>query len=164
MASLTDLLKAKKEAAKYCVAGEAVGKLRAEGKELGTLGTIDLEAFETAYVYTPVDESLFLACYTVLICNPYACPITDFRAYRDFLLGDAQYVLNTFSHLDSIKLLRLYLIHHPIQEPKHLQSLSSSLWELELCVPGFFQDRIERLIIKSNTKKNFLIDKLPDFS
>lgn len=143
MTSLADILKAKKEAAKPAE-----------------------DVLEIDYIskgHAAVGEVEFLSCYTILICNPYETAITDFRTFRTFFLDDRQYTLNTFTRLDTNKLLRLYMIHHPIGEPKQLQSLYLTLWELELCVPGLYQDGIERLILASSKRKNFLIDKLPDF-
>lgn len=147
MVSLAEILKAK----------------RLESEDPTESSQEDAAILYASYLTTSVDSSLFLAVYKPLILYPYRTDIADFRLYREFLLGPAQYVLNTFQPLDTQKLLELYLDSQPIKEPIHLHRLFIALSELHLCVPNTYQTVIEVLVFGSSNE-NFSIDKFPDSS
>ena len=56
-------------------------------------------ASQDKYLNSYERNATFLSVYAILIRNPYQ-NIREFRELRDFLLGEAQYVLNTFPQLD----------------------------------------------------------------
>jgi hypothetical protein len=90
----------------------------------------------------------FLSIYSILISNPYQY-ILAFREFRDFILEDNQYVLNTFPSLNMDRIFNLYMQHNSPSSPFQLHQLWISLSELHLCVPSLYQLGIEDIIQKN---------------
>lgn len=93
-------------------------------------------------------DSPFLSFYTILIKNPYQ-NIIDFRELREFILGDNQYVLNSFPSLDTHKIFSLYMQYNPPSDPYQLYQLWITLSELHLCMPAMYQSYIAEIIQKN---------------
>lgn len=90
----------------------------------------------------------FLSFYTILIKNPYQ-NIADFRELREYILGDNQYVLNTFPHMDIDKLFSLYMRFNPPTTPFQLHQLWMTLSEVQLCVPAMYLSYIAEILQKN---------------
>lgn len=95
--------------------------------------------------YREPDESLFLAIYTPFLISPTSFRVTTFRAYKNWLLEDSCYVLNTFSLFNTSALLSHYIKIANIREASDLHGIAELLWDIELTVPGKYKERFEKI-------------------
>lgn len=105
----------------------------------------DYKVSSDKYLLPSAWNATFLAVYAILIRNPYQ-NIREFRELREFILGENQYVLNTFPQLDIELIFSLYRKQNPPLQAKHLYQLHISLCEIHLCVPAMYQQEIMRMI------------------
>ena len=100
----------------------------------------------TTQVYEEPDWQLFLAIHTPYLLHPYSFHAPTFRAYKEFLLGESLYVLNTFTLLDTDRLLRWYLLHIPPVTAIETVRLGHFLLELHLTVPAKYEQAIGEIL------------------
>jgi len=96
--------------------------------------------------YPIPNEELFCAIYTPYLQNPYVFNSINFREYKRWLLSPSLYVLNTFKRLDTAPLLALYMKYNPPTHVGQLHPLTQFLWDIDMMVPEFFQQKFEKII------------------
>lgn len=109
------------------------------------------EGKETRNTFPIPDSSLFIAIYTPFLKCPSSFRPMEFRAYKNWLLGDTSYVLNTFKPMDTTSLRKIYLSESDkhIKTSSDLNWMAGLLWDLELTVPDSFRTTFESIAASS---------------
>jgi hypothetical protein len=100
---------------------------------------------ESRNIFPIPDSYLFIAIYTPFLKHPSSFQTMEFREYKNWLLGDACYVLNTFNPMNTTGLRSIYLENHEryIQTSSDFHRIAEFLWDLELTVPDSLRETFE---------------------
>lgn len=115
--------------------------------------TTDLQdsSFVERNIFPTPDSSLLIAIYTPFLRKPAGFQTMEFRAYKNWLLGDTCYVLNTFKPMDTTSLRKIYLSNSGryIPDSSAFHRIACLLWDLELTVPDSFREIFEGIAASS---------------